>query len=70
MRVKGRVKKLTFIKKKKQKTTKFTACSSITSWQVEGEKVEIDFILLGFKITVNIGCSHEIKDTCSLEEKL
>ena len=39
------------------------ASSSITSWQVEGEKVETvtDFIFLGSKITVDGDCSHEIK---------
>ena len=35
----------------------------ITSWQMEGEKVEAvtDFIFSGSKITVDGGCSHEIK---------
>ena len=28
-----------------------------------------DFIFLGFQITVDCDCSHEIKDPCSLEEK-
>ena len=39
------------------------ASSSITSWQVEGEKVETvtDFIFLGSKITADGDCSHEIK---------
>ena len=34
-----------------------------TSWQIEGEKVEVvtDFIFLGSKITVDSDCSHEIK---------
>ena len=43
--------------------TKIMASSPITSWQIEGEKVEAvtDFILLGSKITVNGGCSHEIQ---------
>ena len=42
----------------------------ITSWQIEGEKVEAvtDFLLLGSKITGDY--SHDIKDNCSLEEKL
>ena len=37
--------------------------SSITSWQIEGEKVEAvtDFIFLGSKITADSNCSHEIK---------
>ena len=34
-----------------------------TSWQIEGEKVEIvtDFIFLGFKVSVDRDCSHAIK---------
>ena len=52
--------------------TKIVPFSPITSWQIEGEKVEIvrDFIFLGSKITLDRDCSHEIKNTCSLEEKL
>ena len=43
--------------------TKIMASSPITSWQTEGEKVEAvpDFIFLGFKITADGDCSHEIK---------
>ena len=39
------------------------ASSPITSWQIEGEKVEAmaDFIFLGSKITVDGDCSLEIK---------
>ena len=39
------------------------ASSPITSWQIEGKKVEAvtDFILLGSKITVDGDCSQEIK---------
>ena len=39
------------------------ACVPITSWQVDGKKVETvtDFIFLGSKITVEGDCSHEIK---------
>ena len=39
------------------------ASSPITSWQIEGEKVEAvtDFISLGSKITGGSDCSHEIK---------
>ena len=39
------------------------ASGSITSWQIDEEKVETVsyFILGGFKITVNGDCSHEIK---------
>ena len=43
--------------------TKITASGPITSWQMDGEKVETvtDFIFLGSKITVDANCSHEIK---------
>ena len=39
------------------------ASGSITSWQTEGKKVEAmtDFIFLGFKITADSDCSHEIR---------
>ena len=52
--------------------TKITASSPITSWQIDGETVETmaDFIFLGSKITADGDCSHEIKDTYSLERKL
>ena len=38
------------------------ASGPITSWQIDGEKVEAvtDFILLGSKISANGDCSHEI----------
>ena len=43
--------------------TKIVASSPITSQQVKGETVETvaDFIFLGFKITADGDCSHEIK---------
>ena len=43
--------------------TKIMASSPITSWQIEGEKVETvtDFIFLGSKTTANGYCSHESK---------
>ena len=45
-----------------QKTEIMASCP-ITSWQIEGETMEIvrDFISLGSKITVDGDCSHEIK---------
>ena len=51
---------------------KIVASGPITSWQIDGETVEIvtDFIFLGSKITADGECSHEIKDACSLEGKL
>ena len=43
--------------------TKIMTSSPISSWQIEGEKVEAvtDFIFLGSKITADGDCSHEIK---------
>ena len=43
--------------------TKIMASGPITSWQIDGEKVETvtDFIFLGSKITADSGCSHEVK---------
>ena len=43
--------------------TKIMASGSITSWQIDGETVEIvaDFILGGSKITADGDCSREIK---------
>ena len=43
--------------------TKIMAFSPITSWEIEGEKVEAatDFIFLGSKITVDSDLSHKIK---------
>ena len=43
--------------------TKIMASSPITSWQIDGEKMETvaDFIFLGSKITADSDCSHEIK---------
>ena len=43
--------------------TKIMASGPVTSWQIDGETVEIvtDFIFLGSKITADGNCSHEIK---------
>ena len=43
--------------------TKIMASGPITSWQIDGERVEtvIDFIFFGSKITADGDCSHEIK---------
>ena len=50
--------------------TKIMASDPITSWQIEGEKVETvtDFLFLGSKITVT--AATILKGNCSLEEKL
>ena len=52
--------------------TKIMASGPITSWELDGETVEMvsDFILGGFKITSDGDCSMKLKDTYSLEEKL
>ena len=52
--------------------TKIMASGPITSRQVDGKIVQTvaDFFFLGFKITADGDCSHEIKDTYSLEGKL
>ena len=52
--------------------TKIMASGPITSWEVDVETVETmsDFIFLSSKITADGDCSHEIKNTYSLEEKL
>ena len=52
--------------------SKIMASGPITSWQIGGETIEtvIDFLILGSKITADGDCSHELKDTCSLEDKL
>ena len=51
--------------------TKIMAYGPITSWQIEGEKVETVtvFIFLGSKITVDGDCSHEIKRRLLLGRK-
>ena len=43
--------------------TKIMVSGPITSWQIGGEIMETvtDFIFLGFKITADGDCSHEIK---------
>ena len=51
--------------------TKIMASGPITSWQIEGEKVEIvaDFIFLSSKITVDSDCSNERKRRLPLGRK-
>ena len=50
---------------------KIMASGPITSWQIDGDKVEIvtDFIFLGSKITAGGDCSHEIKRCLLLGRK-
>ena len=51
--------------------TKIMASSLITSCQIDGNTMEkgTDFIFLGFKITADGDCSHEIKRRLLLERK-
>ena len=51
--------------------TKIMASDPITSWQIDGEKMETvrDFIFLGSKITADGDCSHEIKRCLLLGRK-
>ena len=51
--------------------TKIMESGPITSWQIDGEKLEIvaDFIFLGSKITADSDCSHEIKRCLLLRRK-
>ena len=53
------------------KKTKIMASGCITSWQIEGGKVEIitDFLLLGYKIIADGDCSHEIRRRLLLGRK-
>ena len=51
--------------------TKIMGSGPITSWQIDGEKMETvsDFILEGSKITADGDCSHEIKRCLLLARK-
>ena len=52
--------------------TKIMASGPITSWQIDGEKVEAvtGFIFLGSKSLGMVTAAKKLKDTCSLEGKL
>ena len=52
--------------------TKIMASGPITSWQIDGERMETvtDFIFLGSEITADGGCSHEIKRHLLLGRKV
>ena len=51
--------------------TNIMACGPITSWQIDGETMEMvtEFILGGSKITADGDCSHEIKRCLLFERK-
>ena len=52
--------------------TKIMASGPITSWQINGEKVETvtDFIFLGSKSLQTVTIAVKLKDACSLKEKI
>ena len=52
--------------------TNIMASGPITSWQIDGEKVEAvtSFIFLGSKSLWMVTAAKKLKDTCSLEGKL
>ena len=52
--------------------TRIMASGPITSWEIDGERVETvsDFIFLGSKVTANGDCSHEIKGCLLLGKKI
>ena len=52
--------------------TKIMASGPITSWEIDGETMETvsDFTFLGFKITTDGDCSHEIKSRLLLGRKV
>ena len=52
--------------------TKIMASGPITSWQIDGQTTETvrDFIFLGFKITADGDCNHEIKRCLLLGRKV
>ena len=58
--------------KKPQTSSSGLASSPITSWQIDGETVEIvaDFIFLGSKFTADSDCSHEMKRRLLLGRKV
>ena len=55
-----------------KKKNKIMASGPTTSWQIEGEKVEVvtDFLFLGSKITTDGYCSHEIRRHLLLGRKV
>ena len=52
--------------------TKIMASGPITSWQIDGERMETvrEFTLLGSKITEMVTAAMKLKDACSFKEKL
>ena len=58
--------------KLKSQKTKIMASGPITSWQIDGETMQTvrDFTFLGYKITADGDCSHEIKRCFLLGRKV
>ena len=58
--------------KLKIQETKILASGPITSWEIDGETVELlsDFIFWGFKVTADGDCSHEIERCLLLVRKV
>ena len=52
--------------------TRIIASSPITSWEIDGEKIETvsDFIFLGSKVTEDGDCSHELDRHLLLDRKV
>ena len=70
MKVKNQESEKVALKLNIQKT-KIMASGPITLWQIDGETENSGRLRFwGSKITGDSDCSHEIKITCSLEEKL
>ena len=71
IRVKEGSEKVGFKTQHSEKKNEIMVSGPITSWQIEGEKLEtvVDFIFLGSKITVDGDCSHEIKRCLLLGRK-
>ena len=61
-----------FVLKLNIQKTKIMASGPISSWEIDGEKVEMvsDFILGGSKISADGDCSHEIKRHLLLGRKI
>ena len=50
--------------------TKIMASGPITSWEIDGETVETNFIFRGSKSLQMVTATMKLKDACSLDEKL
>ena len=64
--------KVIILQKQTNKQTNIMASCPITSWKIDGERMETvtDFIFLGSKITADGDCSHEVKSCLLLGRKV